>query len=151
MRFATVCSGIGAPEVAFGQTSKACSLCHEVKPLEEFHRQPKGKHGRHSQCKSCFNRNARVLKKKTYTKDQKRRWLLATRYRLTPDQVEEMSKAQGHRCAICSKPFKKRVVDHCHKTKKVRGLLCHGCNIKLPAVENGWFLNAARKYLEKYA
>lgn len=32
-------------------------------------------------------------------------------------------------CAICEEPFTDDdVIDHCHDTGKVRGLLCHRCN-----------------------
>ncbi len=35
---------------------------------------------------------------------------------------------QGGRCAICGTAAEKLVVDHNHKTGKVRELLCHLCN-----------------------
>lgn len=67
--------------------------------------------------------------------------LLASRYLqrtygITLDDYEAMLEEQGGRCAICgSEGFTmaahhkaKLVVDHCHKTGKVRGLLCHNCN-----------------------
>lgn len=41
-------------------------------------------------------------------------------------------------CGICHKPCsdgKRLAVDHCHKTGKVRGLLCRVCNVQLGVYE----------------
>ena len=79
------------------------------------------------------------------------------RYGVTMDQVRQMHKEQGQACAICSKHIPitgaKRVelaaVDHCHSTKKVRGLLCRPCNLLLGhAGDRPAVLMAAIKYLE---
>ena len=32
---------------------RKCSKCDVVKPLDEFHRSPKGKYGRSAECKEC--------------------------------------------------------------------------------------------------
>jgi hypothetical protein len=45
---------------------------------------------------------------------------------------------QGGVCAICSNQCatgRRLNMDHCHKTLKVRGLLCWSCNYKLGFVE----------------
>mgnify|MGYP002345384244 CR=1 FL=1 len=59
-------------------------------------------------------------------------------------------------CPICfsEKPQinnrKYFLVDHCHKTNKVRGLLCYLCNSMLgKAKDNIDILNNAIKYLSK--
>jgi hypothetical protein len=42
-----------------------------------------------------------------------------------------MKEDQNNCCKICEKVFADSVdtcVDHCHTTKKVRGLLCNHCN-----------------------
>ena len=52
------------------------------------------------------------------------------KYGITPEEYLEMVAAQDGRCKICQNADK-LVVDHCHKTGRVRGLLCHGCNVAL--------------------
>lgn len=46
----------------------------------------------------------------------------------------------GHRCQICDRhedEFSRRLsVDHCHKTGKLRGLLCHQCNFALGSLQD---------------
>lgn len=78
----------------------------------------------------------------------KRRQNLATRYGLTDAQISALRDAQGGLCGICRRPMRRECVDHAHDSGRVRGLLCHGCNIKLPAVEDVAFRNAAALYLE---
>lgn len=64
------------------------------------------------------------------------------KYGLELDQVEQMWKDRDGRCDLCgvAKPAPhhkgvhsahKLVVDHCHDTGKVRGLLCYQCNTAL--------------------
>lgn len=63
-----------------------------------------------------------------------------------------MLKAQGGVCAICGntpQQGKHFDVDHCHISKKVRGLLCPGCNKGLGMFEDDVTrLYAAIRYLE---
>lgn len=86
---------------------------------------------------------------KNPTAAMKRRWNLSSRYGLTPEQYAEIMSRNGGVCGICGGKPARPVLDHCHKTGKVRGVLCHGCNIKLPAVEDATFRAAALAYLER--
>lgn len=57
---------------------------------------------------------------------------LRKEYNISLDQYNEMFEKQEGRCMICGKHQddlkQKLAVDHCHKTKKIRGLLCNACN-----------------------
>lgn len=72
------------------------------------------------------------------------------RYGLDKDQFTKMIEEQGNSCKICSKDLDtcKAVVDHCHSTNSVRGILCNSCNVALGLINDdlGW-LNKAKKYL----
>ena len=72
----------------------------------------------------------RVNKQRWKYAHKAREWILRREYGLTPKQYDDMTKAQRGRCAICgSYPVTRRLhIDHCHKTNRVRGLLCIRCN-----------------------
>lgn len=54
------------------------------------------------------------------------------KYGLTVADFNKMSIDQNGRCALCKNlPKNTLVVDHDHKTGRVRGLLCEGCNLAL--------------------
>jgi hypothetical protein len=78
---------------------------------------------------------------------------LQKHYGITTEQRDEMLKSQDYRCAICRSEHSGRkgmnwCVDHCHTTKKVRGVLCHPCNSLLGyAKDNRKTLAAAIQYL----
>ena len=55
-------------------------------------------------------------------------------YGITPDDKARMIRAQRGRCWICRRLFtssKTTHVDHCHRTGRVRGVLCSNCNTAL--------------------
>jgi hypothetical protein len=62
---------------------------------------------------------------------------LRRKYGISESQYLARLEAQGHRCAICGWDWRdaeeprRLVVDHDHRTGKVRGLLCGGCNTGL--------------------
>lgn len=82
---------------------------------------------------------------------------LMRNYGLTLDQYTRMLEDQNHCCKTCGGEgftmknchTMKLVVDHCHQTGVVRGLLCHNCNRALGLFQdNKETLLAAVKYLE---
>ena len=65
-----------------------------------------------------------------------RQRMLKRNYGLTTEDYEAMVEAQGNECLICNVSGDKvrnqrLVVDHCHVSGKVRGLLCQKCNLLL--------------------
>lgn len=67
---------------------------------------------------------------------------------LTVEQIEEIRTSQNNLCAICSDP-NPTDLDHCHKTKQVRFLLCKHCNRGLGAFrDQPAFLRKAADLLE---
>ena len=82
---------------------------------------------------------------------------LKSSYGISIDDYEEMLKLQSNSCAICSFEFdstsqsKGPNVDHDHKTKKVRMILCRFCNNLLGYADDEIaILENTLKYLEKY-
>lgn len=78
----------------------------------------------------------------------KNRNLLNT-YGISLDDLERMKSDQGGRCKICNSKPEMLVVDHCHTSGKVRGLLCNNCNFLLGnAKDNQDTLISAIQYLK---
>ena len=93
-------------------------------------------------------------------KEQKRRknpnYKLKRLYRtygLTTASYTAMFEKQQYKCAICEKEVTPHTrlshVDHDHETGKIRGILCHPCNIGLGFVEKdgGKFRDKCVNYL----
>jgi hypothetical protein len=74
-------------------------------------------------------------------------------YGITPQEFIELLKKQNGVCAICFKSCtakKSLGVDHNHQTGKIRGLLCHNCNIGIGNLKDDIFLlQRAIEYIKK--
>src|SRR3990167_340895 len=78
-------------------------------------------------------------KNRAYHREYDRKWrqkyphkrresYLKRAYKLSLFEFERLKIAQHGKCAICGETVSRLVIDHCHKTHKVRGLLCTTCN-----------------------
>ena len=123
-------------------SKKKCSLCKEVKNAVLFYKSNTNKDGLHGWCKECSDR-------RTVENGRKRL------HGMTPNDYAIMLESQNGQCAICGivQPIAgKRTfcVDHCHRTGKVRGILCTRCNTVLGnALDRVEILSAAILYLER--
>lgn len=87
-------------------------------------------------------------------KDKSKNSNIKYRYNLNIEEYYKIKEKQNNCCAICGKNEqllnKSLHIDHCHKTHKVRGLLCSRCNLAIGAFEdNIEYLKNAIIYLEK--
>lgn len=73
------------------------------------------------------------------------------KYGITLEDYKFINDKQRSTYLVCLEYDPKLYVDHCHKTGKVRGLLCHSCNIGLGNFkDNTLLLTSAIRYLQIY-
>lgn len=92
---------------------KHCPVCDQVKAASEFSVNRRSANGLQSYCKPCTAE-----------------WARARKFGLTVDELRELIRAAGGHCAICQNETP-LMVDHCHATGRIRGMLCHHCNLVL--------------------
>lgn len=146
-----------------------CSVCKKEKNSSEFG----NFHGRpNKSCKDCRayhnkrwmnNSQGEKEKRKNYYQANKERHhqrnfrnSILKKYGLPLEKYNQMLADQKNQCAICGIGFeikknksnlnKLPCVDHCHRTNRVRALLCRKCNVFLGTIESG-FIDKAREYL----
>jgi hypothetical protein len=131
---------------------KRCSRCKEDKPVTEFHRMNNRGDGFQNNCKKCNTKQ-----KSTWIQQNrdKVKWnALWNRHRLRREDLEQLLREQGDRCAICSDPITVDTlhIDHdhacCPDGKSCedcrRGLLCQGCNLRV-----GWYESVHKTETER--
>jgi hypothetical protein len=76
------------------------------------------------------------------------------KYGLTQDEYDELLRSQGNRCAGCGtdKPGAKGwCIDHCHRSGRVRAILCNPCNTVLGLIdEDPEVLRALARLAEQF-
>ena len=78
---------------------------------------------------------------------------MKARYGILPEDKARMLEQQKHKCPICHCHIegKNAHIDHCHKTGKVRDILCYLCNSALGLLkDNIENCKNAAKYLKKH-
>ncbi|MFB7479538.1 endonuclease domain-containing protein [Streptomyces anulatus] len=76
------------------------------------------------------------------------RWkALVRRYGVDPHMFAAMYFEQDGRCALYPCMREAKVVDHDHRSGRIRGLLCQGCNVALGFLEEEQWRTSALQYL----
>jgi len=130
-------------------TEKTCNACRVALLLEPFTQ-------RTHKCKLCtkaYDRARYERGEESTQTSRNRRYLY--KYGITEAKRDAMVVEQDHKCAICLEPLSTTnpqlvAGDHCHSTKKVRGILCRPCNVSLGLMkEDTDRLHRAIQYLQK--
>jgi hypothetical protein len=118
---------------------KRCRTCGDNQPAAAYHKDASSPDGRRGVCRCC--------------RAEVNRWeKIEARYSLSREGFYELLDSQDGRCAICltEMPKGEAVVDHCHSTGLVRGLLCASCNTGIGHLRDGRDLtifDRAKRYL----
>lgn len=126
--------------------TRLCPHCGVEKPISGFYVCRQAKSDRSyvkTRCKECHRQ---------YPRDRKND-NLRNRYGITSEQWRAIRAKENHQCMICgisehtiNRPL---MVDHCHRNKRVRGVLCQHCNTMLGmAKDKIRVLRAAIQYLK---
>lgn len=141
---------------------KHCASCDQALPVDAFSINRANWLGRHHWCRECASSRVRIWNatergqmSRKLGRDKHR---LSTKFGLTRDEYDRIGETQNWLCAICSKPetstfrrsIRRLAVDHCHKTGRIRGLLCRKCNQGIGHLRDDVaILRKAITYLEK--
>jgi len=136
--------------------NKTCTKCGVTKDITEFYKRggKQSPNTRHNHCKECTK--TRVTKRYNDDPNLYKEQHLKRSYGITLNDYNQMLTEQKHQCAVCgtAEPGGKHgkfVVDHCHSTNKIRGVLCNNCNTALGLVgDNAQTLQSMIEYLQEH-
>lgn len=118
---------------------KVCSKCKIEKDNSLFYQDKRLKSGLSSHCSDCHALKRARQRATGYIKH----YHINRRYGLNREDYNKMYESQNGVCKICNSELKSYfvrngtnlVVDHDHKSGKVRGLICSTCNLTLGKIE----------------
>jgi hypothetical protein len=128
--------------------NKICTKCKKELPESTFSKKDSSDK-RKSKCNRC-----RYKDRKENNPEWEFYKNIKNRYNLSKTEYDKMFNEQESSCKICKTNIKYLnrglMVDHCHITNKVRGLLCNNCNTILGmAKDNIETLKECINYLEE--
>lgn len=128
--------------------SKICGKCKEEKLISEYYKmrgEGLRKSDYNSFCKYCHNR--RSPKEQVMQRNAKAR--IKREFGLSIEEYRQYFEDADYKCSVCDSKHK-LVLDHCHSTGIIRGVLCHNCNTALGHVkDNILILKGLINFLEK--
>ena len=115
--------------------TQVCTKCKTDKDLDAYHADRRTGNRKRNVCIDCRHTQRKVTNLSTF-------------------EYAKLLVEQNNACAICgieATELKRELsVDHNHETNKIRGLLCHHCNIGLGNFKDSTtLLSVAIEYLER--
>jgi hypothetical protein len=112
------------PRIINGQSR--CMTCGVRKPISEFTPRKDRNGVPISSCRPCMSRISRDYNASDVGKDRR----YARKYGVSLEWYQSEVRRLKGRCPLCLLiPVDRLVIDHCHVSNKVRGLLCKTCNV----------------------
>lgn len=137
MKVCIVCSR-NEGDVRIPYAGPKCRSCHEKEPHQErSERDRKRKErGEYLRSKEYRRQRSADFRASPQYAAKGHEYYIRYKYGLSLEAYQAMLEGQKHVCAVCMKPNTRKgdtrlMVDHCHVTGRVRGLLCHNCNAAL--------------------
>lgn len=150
--------------------TKLCACCAKRRPVADF-LTSKGRETTYCEkCREARRRSNRAHRERIGSAGTRAAHLMQ-KYKITTAEYDLLRAAQNYRCAVCltpepeirvvlrgrpkldgsrtSEPFR-LVVDHCHASGRIRGLLCPNCNTAVGMLqESPELIRAALSYVER--
>ena len=129
-----------AEKVGLNMTEKQCTSCGQIKPVTQFYKRKSRRDGEGlvPTCKPCTIKRNRERYHANPNEINDRR--AAKTYGTTLEHIQQMRTNADGICQCCGLPgeghYKRLVIDHCHSTGKIRGLICAKCNTVLGLVKD---------------
>jgi hypothetical protein len=135
----------------FSYGKKTCKPCRSQEEINKYWQEPEKFRAKKN------NEDKKVVRERRnrWSKENPEymyNWHLQKTYGLSLEDYNKRKEEQQNCCAICKvEIFSRLFVDHCHKSGKVRKLLCSQCNSGLGMFkDNPELLVAAADYIKEH-
>lgn len=138
---------------------RSCTTCGKTKKAVHFGLSRSALGGISLYCLDCSRTRdrGRYEKNRDARRTQAKWGVLKMERGMSRDEFIALFESQGGSCAICSgelsfaldtEPKKRACVDHCHRSGKVRGILCVRCNQGIGLLQDSSLIaSSAARYL----
>lgn len=125
---------------SYNGSVKTCTKCKIEKPLDQFLKNKRYAGGHITNCLQCTAAYQKDRRGRPGVTKRQHELRLKRMYGLEVGGYDRMLSEQGGGCAICgdTDPGSRKHfdLDHCHKTGRIRGLLCSPCNRVLGVLDD---------------